>query len=236
MLLDPSSPLQCLLICLLFAPREVLSNDGFMQDFFSRFPNLPFGNMKSFKFLHDRASLPESNTLLTKSDDFSSFGFHNIKKRKNEFLPKSQDQTVTVSVKEVHSSTTTKSTISKGKQRILFSKRKSTKSYSKKTTVRPSIRLTTKPHLKGSTVDRLKYYNDFKIVSTTAVYGENQLAKYGSPKPSFYFYQDNFSSRRHIYHDDFFATQMDKPKQLADQQFYAYDPFLQSELSTDKPE
>ena len=237
MLLDPS-PLQCLLVCLLLAPREVLSNDGFMQDFFSRFPNLPFGNMKSFKFLHDRGSMPVSNKLLTDNDDFSSFGFHHIKKRKNEFsnLPKSQDMSVTVSVNEVHS-TTTKSTISKGKQRILFSKRKSKKSYQKKTTVKPSIKLTTKSYLRGSTVDRLKYYNDFKIVSTTPVYGEeNQLAKYGSPKPSFYFYQDNFSSRHHIYHDDFFATQMDKPKELADQQFFAYDPFLQSQPSTERPE
>ena len=207
-----------------------------MQDFFTRFPNLPFGNMKSFKFLHDRGSMPVSNTLISEEDH--DYPFHDVRKRKNIFSKKPKmktgDKKMTVTVKEVQS-TTTRATTYKGKHRLLFSKRKSTKSYMRKTTARPST---------ATTLDRVKYYNDFNIVSTTPTYDQvNQLPKYGKSKieemrKSFYFYEDKFSSQHFIYpNDDFFATQLDKPKLVAEQQFFAYDPFRQNmKPTTSRPE
>ena len=223
--------LQYLLPCLILV-GTVLANDGFMQDFFTRFPNLPFGNMNSFKTLHDRSPMTVPNSLISNGD--SGHRIHEIRKRKNIFQKKPKiktaEETVSVTVKEIQS-TTTRSTTSKGKHRILY---KSTKSYVRKTTVGPST---------VTKVDKLKYYNNFNIVSTTPSYGlVNQLPKYGKSKidevkQSFYFYEDKYSSHKFVYPpEDIFATQLGRPKLVAEQQFFAYDPFRQKMSTTSKPE
>ena len=57
--------LQCSVIaCLISLPFKTCAIGGFMNDFFQRFPNLPFANMKTLRYLQDQGVIPERDSLL----------------------------------------------------------------------------------------------------------------------------------------------------------------------------
>ena len=55
---------------IIIGPQLSDASDGFMQDFFQRFPHLPFGNLKSFKYLHDQGSMSVTDSLIPAKDDY----------------------------------------------------------------------------------------------------------------------------------------------------------------------
>ena len=206
--------------CVIFtAPSFSVASDGFMQDFFQRFPHLPFGNLKSFKHLHDKGSMSVTDSLIPANDDYP------FRKYGNDKYVKSKDRS---SNNEISSPTTkrpktTQKNNSRNKKRLLFSKSK----YSKST--KGTVRSTTKS----------SNYNNFKIVSTTPAYAQKNILPESGPSKinemqnSFYSYSDQYNSRYFLYpqHDDDFHTQLLRPKLMSDSKYFAFDPFLQTPVS-----
>ena len=223
----------CTLATLLSLPPSGLSSDGFMQDFFKRFPHLPFGNMKSFKHLHDQGPMPVTGSLISSQDKFpfhmQSENFFN-KMSRIKSSDRSSNHIDLPSTKSAskysRTTTTTTTTISvRNQKRILFSK------YPRTTAV--------------TTSKRLNNYNKFKIVSTTPSFGKkNKLPGFGSKKikdmqKSFYSYSDGYNSHHLLYpQDDDFHTQLMRPNLMNDNnnKYFAYDPFLQTPASRTKDE
>ena len=52
------------LVCTISLPNRTNAGDGFMNDFFNRFPNLPFANMKSLKHIQNHGSVTARDSLL----------------------------------------------------------------------------------------------------------------------------------------------------------------------------
>ena len=244
-------------LTVLTLPQIVISSDGFMLDFFKRFPNLPFGNMNSFKYLHDQGSMPVTNSLIPKDDDFP---FH--KESENYFQSKlSRFQTNDRSSKEFEARTKKHPRIKKQPTTPRSSPRTSTgtarqnnKNAYRKDTKKilfkkyPKSTITTalyKNVPKKTTISTSTYaqsYDNFKIVSTTPVYGkDNRLPSYGTSKlqqmrKSFVSYSDQFSSRHSLYlEDDDFHTQLMRPKMMSDTKYISYDPFLKTSVSEAPP-
>ena len=197
-------------------PSFSVASDGFMQDFFQRFPHLPFGNLNSFRYLHDQGSMSVTDSLIPAKDDYP------FRKYSDDKFVKSKDRS---SNNEISSPATkrpksTQKNNSRNKKRLLFSKSK----YSKTTTG------TVKSSTKSSN------YNNFKIVSTTPAYAQkDNLSELGPSKinemqNSFYSYSDQYNSRYFLYpqHDDDFHTQLLRPKLMSDSKYFAFDPFLQT--------
>ena len=196
-------------------PSFSVASDGFMQDFFQRFPHLPFGNLNSFRYLHDQGSMSVTDSLIPAKDDYP------FRKYSNDKYEKSKDRSSNneISSPATKRPKTTKKNNSRNKKRLLFSKSK----YSKTTT---------------STVKSSKSsnYNNFKIVSTTPAYAQkDNLSELGPSKinemqNSFYSYSDQYNSRYFLYpqHDDDFHTQLLRPKLMSDSKYFAFDPFLQT--------
>ena len=196
-------------------PSFSVASDGFMQDFFQRFPHLPFGNLNSFRYLHDQGSMSVTDSLIPEKDDYP------FRKYSNDKYEKSKDRSSNneISSPATKRPKTTKKNNSRNKKRLLFSKSK----YSKTTT---------------STVKSSKSsnYNNFKIVSTTPAYAQkDNLSELGPSKinemqNSFYSYSDQYNSRYFLYpqHDDDFHTQLLRPKLMSDSKYFAFDPFLQT--------
>ena len=197
-------------------PTFSVASDGFMQDFFQRFPHLPFGNLNSFRYLHDQGSMSVTNSLVPAKDDYP------FRKYSNDKYLKSKDRSSNneISSPATKRPKTTQNNNSRNKKRLLFSKSK----YSKTTT----------GPVKSSTKS-LKY-NNFKIVSTTPAYAQKNNLSNIEPsniegmQNSFYSYSDQYNSRYFLYpqNDDDFHTQLLRPKIMSDSQYFAFDPFLQT--------
>ena len=200
-------------------PSMSVANDGFMKDFFQRFPHLPFGNLNSFKYLHDQGSMSVTDSLIPANDDYP------FRKYSNDKYIKSKDRSSDneISSPPTKRPKTTQKNNSRNKKRLLFSKSK----YSK----------TTKGVVKSTT--KSSNYKNFKIVSTTPAYAQkNNLPVSGPSKinemqNSFYSYSDQYNSRYFLYpqHDDDFHTQLLRPKLMSDSKYFAFDPFLQTPAS-----
>ena len=205
-----------LFFVLINTPQLTLSNDGFMQDFFNRFPHLPFGNMNSFKHLHDTGSMAVTDSLIPAGDDFP---FRNSER---SYFKSVSYESKSTTLPRIIATTTIKPVTPKKK---LFSRKKLFEKKSSKPTVSSLPRLKSKSK-----------YENFKIVSTTPAYGQ-VLPKFGTSKikelrQSFFSYSDQYNSRHHLYpQDEDFNTQLLRPHVMGDSHYNSYDPFLQTPLS-----
>ena len=201
---------------IIIGPQFSDASDGFMQDFFQRFPHLPFGNLKSFKYLHDQGSMSVTDSLIPAKDDYPFRKYSNDKNVKNKDRS-SINEIISPASRKPKTKLNNNST---NKNRLLFSKSK----YAKSTSAKPS----------PTTI--FSNYDNFNIVSTTPAYGQkNKLPEFGNSKldhmrHSFYSYSDKYNSRYFLYpqHDDDFHTQLIRPKLMSDSKYFAYDPFLQT--------
>ena len=239
-------PSLCVLTCILVTTARLsLSSDGFMQDFFQRFPHLPFGNLNSFKYLHDQGSMPVTNSLISANDKFP---FRDEPRDNNKYLRnrvadvKSNDRTAS---NEISTPTTKKSEKPKPTTKItlrnkkkLFAKKPNSASSS---TSNSSARKNKKklfskyPKTTVKSLTKKPGYNNFRIVSTTPSYGQkNSLPEFGTSKikemrNSFFSYSDKHNSQYFLYpQDKDFHTQLLRPKLMSDSKYFAYDPFLQN--------
>ena len=247
------------LLSALLLPYQTHASDGFMNDFFMRFPNLPFANMNSLKHIQSHGTVPVRDSLL--SEDPQPFK-RQIKKDerllyKSKVLsaPKSKNSS-TDSEAKVTNPTTTKY-ISEYKSTTPQPRSRKRIFYSRPTS--NPIRVTTgKPYIGHSL-----YFNSFAIVATTPrtrhfqssqkpvlqsttnpyKYSTNKPkalnpdAKFKELKKSFYFYADKYGSQHFVFPQDeeLFDTQITRPRLTSDKGFYAYDPFKQSSV-TEEPE
>jgi len=252
-----------LVFCAIF-PFRTNATVGFMNDFFNRFPNLPFANMKSLEHIKNQGSMPERDSLL--SDEPQPFkrqiqrSDRLLFKSKVLSAPKSDIQTTVLGTKENilttskytadYKSTTQKPIPRSTRKRIFYSK-----------PTAKSIRLTSpKPYARNS-----YYFNSFAIVATTPrsihfpsskshkpilstttspyqystpkTKAQNSESKFKELKKSFYFYADKYGSQHFVFpkDDELFDTQISRPRLTSDKGFYAYDPFRQSSV-TKEPE
>ena len=207
--------------CLILSTSGV-ANDGFMQDFFKRFPHLPFGNMNSFKHLHDQGSMAVTDSLIPSGDNFP---FRKSDSRSYFKSVSNANKITSTTSKKSHTTVTTTSTVvTQNDKRVLFSRKHL---YSNKKSSKPTV--SSLPRIKGN-------YESFNIVSTTPSYGSrNILPQFGTSrikqlKQSFSSYSDQYNSRHFLYpQNGDFNTQLLRPKTIGDSQYFSYDPFLQTQ-------
>lgn len=203
----------------LILPTSGVANDGFMQDFFKRFPHLPFGNMNSFKYLHDQGSMAVTDSLIPSGDNFPF-----RKSDRSYFKSVSNENRITSTTlkKSPATVTTTSTVVTQNDKRVLFSRKQL---YTNQKSSKPTV--SSLPRIKSS-------YESFNIVSTTPSYGSRNLPQFGSSrikelKQSFSSYSDQYNSRHFLYPHDKFHTQLLRPKIMGDSQYFSYDPFLQTQ-------
>ena len=164
--------LQFSVIGLVLLPFQTCAIDGFMNDFFQRFPNLPFANMNTLRYLQDQGGIPVKDSLL-KDDHTRQFKRQIAKSDRLTFKskvlsePKSDPHTTIIGPEETtitmnKSLPAVKSTtprIKFARKRILY------------------LRPTPKPYTANS------YYFDSSSILSTTPSTENQFRFSKSPKP-----------------------------------------------------
>ena len=249
------------IVCTISLPNRTYAGDGFMNDFFNRFPNLPFANMKSLKHIQNHGSVPARDSLLLDEPR----PFRRQIQRSDRLLfrskvlsaPKSDIQTTNPGQKETILTTTrytpeykytTPNPKPRSTRKIIF--------YSKPTS-KPFQITSPKPYIKNS-----YYFNSLSIFATTPRSLHFPSSK--SPKPflststSPYHYSsrshktanpdskfnklkkknaDKYESQDFVLpkEDELFDIQISRPRLTSDKVFYAYDPFRQSSV-TKEPE
>ena len=238
--------LVALLLLVGLSPVPAIPSDGFMMDFFAKFPNLPFANVHSLEA--HLGELPHRETLL-EDGQVKRQVVKKVKKKlfyKSKVLPEKSDHVDSDKIRiksKILTGPTPKST-KKGKK-LLFKSRLIPSPSTAVPDVQPDKAASA---TKGPSSGDQDYFDRFALANPSR-YQQQQGAsittnlpnefstmdsklskkKFHKLKSNFSYYADEYGSRHFGPHsDDFFATQIVRPRVTAEKGFSAFDPFTQS--------